>query len=103
MRCDFASYLTCISKEGFSVSTTPEKTTTNNGDQARFTRIDRTAPAGSENSLGAQSVRDGRPATDDGVVEAIDEEGPGTSAQGAMANKKSEMDRTSRQPEEKPE
>jgi hypothetical protein len=45
--------------------------------------IDRTAPAGSKNSLGAQSVRDGRPATDDGVVEAIDEEGPGTSAQPA--------------------
>ena len=40
-------------------------------------KIDRTAPAGSENSLGAESVRDGRPATDDSVVEAIDEEGPG--------------------------
>jgi hypothetical protein len=39
--------------------------------------IDRTAPAGSKNSLGAQSVRDGRPATDDSVVEAMDEEGPG--------------------------
>jgi hypothetical protein len=42
-------------------------------------KIDRTAPAGSENSLGAQSVRDGRPATDDSVVEAMDEEGPGVS------------------------
>ena len=42
-------------------------------------KIDRTAPAGSENSLGAESVRDGRPATDDGTVEAIDEEGPGVS------------------------
>jgi hypothetical protein len=52
-------------------------------DEARFNKIDRTAPAGSENSLGAQSVRDGRPGTDDGVVEAIDEEGPGTSAQPA--------------------
>jgi hypothetical protein len=50
-------------------------------DEARLNRIDRTAPAGSENSLGAQSVRDGRPGTDDGVVEAIDEEGLGTSAQ----------------------
>jgi hypothetical protein len=40
-------------------------------------KIDRTAPAGSKNSLGAQSVRDGRPATDDSVVEAMDEEGPG--------------------------
>jgi hypothetical protein len=39
-------------------------------------KIDRTAPAGAENSLGAESVRDGRPATDDGTVEAIDEEGP---------------------------
>jgi hypothetical protein len=39
--------------------------------------IDRNAPAGTENSLGAQSVRDGRPATDDNTVEAIDELGPG--------------------------
>lgn len=45
----------------------------------RDAKIDRTAPAGSENSLGAQSVRDGRPATDDSVVEAMDEEGPGIS------------------------
>jgi hypothetical protein len=44
---------------------------------ARKPKIDRTAPAGSENSLGAESVRDGRPATDDSVVEAMDEEGPG--------------------------
>ncbi len=35
------------------------------------------APAGSKNSLGAESVRDGRPATSDDVVEAMDEEGPG--------------------------
>lgn len=40
-------------------------------------KIDRSAPAGSENSLGAQSIRDGRPSTDDTVVEAIDELGPG--------------------------
>jgi hypothetical protein len=40
-------------------------------------KVDRTAPAGSENSLGAESVRDGRPATDDNVVEAIDEANPG--------------------------
>jgi hypothetical protein len=45
----------------------------------REAKIDRTAPAGSEDSLGAQSVRDGRPATDDSVVEAMDEEGPGIS------------------------
>jgi hypothetical protein len=42
--------------------------------EAHVNTIDRTAPAGSENSLGAQSVRDGRPATDDSVIEAMDEE-----------------------------
>jgi hypothetical protein len=41
--------------------------------------IDPAAPAGTGNSLGAESVRDGRPATRDEVVEAIDEEGPGSS------------------------
>jgi len=41
------------------------------------TKIDRNAPAGSQSSLGAESVRDGRPATDDSVVEAMDEETPG--------------------------
>ena len=40
--------------------------------------IDREAPAGSENSLGAESVRDGRPTTKSNVVEAIDEVEPGT-------------------------
>ena len=40
--------------------------------------IDRNAPAGSENSLGAESVRDGRPATKDDVIEAKDEMEPGT-------------------------
>ncbi|HEY4379866.1 MAG TPA: hypothetical protein VGN01_05935 [Acidobacteriaceae bacterium] len=39
-------------------------------------RIDPNAPAGSRDSVGAESVRDGRPATDDGTVEAIDEETP---------------------------
>jgi hypothetical protein len=60
-----------------------EKTTTNIGTAATATtesdqpsRIDPTAPAGSENSLGAESVRDGRPATDDATVEAMDEESP---------------------------
>jgi len=38
--------------------------------------IDPNAPAGSPDSLGAESVRDGRPSTDDTVVEAMDEEGP---------------------------
>jgi hypothetical protein len=41
------------------------------------TEIDRNALAGTENSLGAESVRDGRPATDDSTVEAKDELGPG--------------------------
>ena len=40
-------------------------------------KIDINAPAGSKNSLGAESIRDGRPSTGDDVVEAIDEEGPG--------------------------
>lgn len=38
--------------------------------------IDPNAPAGSPNSLGAESVRNGRPSTGDTVVEAMDEEGP---------------------------
>lgn len=40
--------------------------------------IDREAPAGTENSLGAESVRDGRPTTNNDVVEAKDEMPPGT-------------------------
>jgi hypothetical protein len=42
-------------------------------------KIDRNAPAGTQNSLGEESIRDGRPSTDDSVEEAIDEEGPGIS------------------------
>jgi hypothetical protein len=45
--------------------------------QLRTSKIDPTAPAGSKNSLGEESVRDGRPTTDDRTVEAIDEETPG--------------------------
>ena|SRR5580704_15017396 len=48
--------------------------------RVRFHKIDRNAPAGSENSLGAESVRAGRPSTDDSTVEAIDEMGPGITA-----------------------
>ena len=40
------------------------------------TKVDRNAIAGSEDSLGAESVRDVRPSTDDSVVEAMDEESP---------------------------
>lgn len=47
-----------------------------NTEQEKEHKIDPKAPAGSPNSLGAQSVRDGRPSTDDSVIEAIDEEGP---------------------------
>jgi len=39
-------------------------------------KIDPRAPAGTKQSLGAESVRDGRPTTDDSTVEAMDEEGP---------------------------
>ena len=53
------------------------KTSDNDAIGTRESKIDRSAPAGSENSLGAESVRDGRPSTDDSVVEAMDEEGPG--------------------------
>ena len=59
---------------------TQEKTTKNIGNdtppESDPSKINRNAPAGSENSLGAESVRDGRPSTDDRVVEAIDEVSP---------------------------
>jgi hypothetical protein len=54
--------------------TPPESNPTKESDP---TQIDRNAPAGSEDSLGAEGVRDGRPSTDDSVVEAMDEESPG--------------------------
>ena len=81
------------------MAATPEKPIKNIDNDAtaikesdpHFTKIDRTAPAGSEDSLGAQSVRDGRPATDDGTVEAIDEEGPGITA--PLATDKAESSR----------
>jgi hypothetical protein len=49
-------------------------------DATTAVKIYPTAPAGSENSLGEESVRDGRPTTDDDIVEAIDEETPVTPA-----------------------
>jgi len=62
------------------MDSTQEKTTRNIGKdtpaESDSTKIDRNAPAGSKNSLGAESVREGRPSTDDSVVEAMDEEGP---------------------------
>ena len=63
---------------------TQEKNTSNIGKdtpaESDPTKIDRNAPAGSKNSLGAESVREGRPSTDDSVVEAMDEEGPDITA-----------------------
>lgn len=44
---------------------------------AQNPRPDPQAPAGSPESLGAESIRDGRPSTCDDVVEGIDEAGPG--------------------------
>jgi hypothetical protein len=60
------------------VTATQEETTRNTGKSSPPdpTKIDRNAPPGSESSLGAESVRDGRPSTDDSVVEAMDEEFP---------------------------
>jgi len=55
---------------------TPSSPATPPADSKPSSKIDPTAPAGSENSLGAESVRDGRPATDDSTVEAMDEESP---------------------------
>jgi hypothetical protein len=52
--------------------------TTTTESNPRSPKIDPTAPAGSKNSLGEESVRDGRPTTDDSVVEAMDEETPVT-------------------------
>jgi hypothetical protein len=74
-----------VTMRAFAMAANQEKTSKILVDEAadetlpRDVKIDRTAPAGSEHSLGAQSVRDGRPATDDSVVEAMDEEGPGIS------------------------
>jgi len=55
--------------------------TTNAETIPRPVKIDPEAAAGSKNSLGAESVRDGRPTTDDSTVEAIDEATPGVPAE----------------------
>ncbi|HEX3967574.1 MAG TPA: hypothetical protein VHW70_06385 [Edaphobacter sp.] len=46
------------------------------------TTTDPTAPAGSRDSLGAKSDCGGRPSSDDSVVEAMDEMGPGVGTPG---------------------
>ena len=71
------------------MAATQERTSKNIGNHAgtadpRSEKIDVNAPAGSKNSLGAESVRDGRPATGSDVEEAIDEEGPGISVPPAV-------------------
>ena len=62
------------------MDTTQEKTTTvinrKMPPESDPTKIDRNAPAGTPTSVGAESVRDGRPSTDDSVVEAMYEETP---------------------------
>jgi hypothetical protein len=62
------------------MATAQEETTSNipidTPPESDPTKMDRNAPAGTKSSLGAQSVRDGRPSTDDSVVEAMDEETP---------------------------
>jgi hypothetical protein len=79
-----ASYF--VEKAVQRMTTTPEKTVNTPGaDKATKPAtgshiIDREAPAGTKNSLGEESVRDGRPSTQDNVVEAIDEMDPGTPA-----------------------
>jgi len=74
------------------MSTTQEETIRNirkdTPPESDPTEIDRAAPAGSENSLGAESIRDGRPTTDDSTVEAIDEMGPGIMAPHATEKSK---------------
>jgi hypothetical protein len=65
------------------MAATPKKTTGQNDATANAkaephrNQIDRNAPAGSKNSLGEESIRDGRPSTSDDVVEAKDEASPG--------------------------
>jgi hypothetical protein len=62
-----------------TTSNIPKDTTATN-ESDPHSKVDPTAPAGSESSLGAESVRDGRPATDDSTVEAMDEESPDITA-----------------------
>ena len=54
----------------------PSKPMDQNTDDPCSTPIDRKAPAGARNSLGAKSDCNGLPTTDDSVVEAKDELDP---------------------------
>ncbi len=53
-----------------------ENKTTRTGPDTCSGTTDPSAPAGSKNSLGAKSDCNGRPTSDDSVVEAMDEQGP---------------------------
>jgi hypothetical protein len=55
---------------------TPNAATATPQSDACSTATDRNAPAGSKTSLGAKSDCNGRPTTDDSVVEAKDEQPP---------------------------
>jgi hypothetical protein len=57
-------------------TTSVENKIAGTGPDTCSTEIDPSAPAGSKNSLGAKSDCNGRPSTDDSVVEAMDEQGP---------------------------
>ena len=62
-----------------ATSTTGKPTSSANSNRPA-NPVDLAAPAGAPNSLGAESKREARPATDDTIVEAMDEAGPGISA-----------------------
>ncbi|MFZ0271316.1 MAG: hypothetical protein WB524_07600 [Acidobacteriaceae bacterium] len=53
-----------------------ENTVARPGPDTCSATTDPRAPAGAKNSLGAKSDCNGRPTTDDSVVEAMDEQGP---------------------------
>jgi hypothetical protein len=69
-------HLTSQADRGEYKMSLPQKKSPDKALPVESAKIDRNAPAGSPNSLGAKSIRDGRPATDDSVVEAMDEKSP---------------------------
>jgi hypothetical protein len=67
----------------------PEKTIARTGPDPCSTSTDPSAPAGAKNSLGAKSDCNGRPTTDDAVVEAMDEQGPAVTPPAARRDQRS--------------
>lgn len=59
-----------------SIDTSATKPASNAEPPACAQKTDPSAPAGTSGSLGSKSDCNGRPSTDDSVVEAIDEQGP---------------------------